>query len=82
LPKNKAQVLDAKDSFGNTPLHLAFIKSNVEIIKELVGRKSSLDVKNSDDMTPVDYGLTSDNSEVRRYLMDLEGWKQHHERNY
>lgn len=54
----------------------------MEIIRELVSRKSSLDVKNDDDMTPVDYGLTSDNSEVRKYLMDLEGWKQHHERKY
>jgi ankyrin repeat protein len=82
LPKNRAQVLDAKDSFGNTPLHLAFINSNVEIIRQLVSMKSSLEVKNRDDMTPVDYGMTSDNSEIKRYLIDLEGWKQHHERKY
>jgi ankyrin repeat protein len=78
LPKNRGQILDAKDSFGNTALHLAFIRSNIEIIRELVNRKCSLNVKNSDDMTPMDYGMTSESLEVKRFLLDLEGWKQYH----
>lgn len=26
-------------------------------------------------MTPMDYGLTSENLNVKRFLMDLDGWK-------
>jgi len=36
LPKYPTQILDAQDSFGNTPLHLAFLSSNLEIIRDLV----------------------------------------------
>lgn len=33
LPKNSTIVLDAQDSYGNTPLHLAFLNSNLDIIR-------------------------------------------------
>lgn len=28
-------------------------------------------------MTPVDYGLTSEDPSIKSYLLDLEGWKKY-----
>ncbi len=69
--------MDAIDQYGNTPVHLAFLTSNIDILRELMNRKPNLNIKNNDDMTPLDYGLTSDNMEIKRLLMDMEGWRQH-----
>ena len=48
LPKNPTLILDAQDSYGNTPTHLAFLNSNLDIIRELVQRKAKLNIKNND----------------------------------
>ena len=82
LPKNPTLILDAQDSYGNTPIHLAFLNSNLDIIRELVQRKAKLEIRNNDEMTPIDYGLTSEDPSIKRYLMDLEGWKQHGEKRF
>ena len=71
LPKNPTLILDAQDSYGNTPTHLAFLNSNLDIIRELVQRKAKLEIRNNDEMTPTDYGLTSEDPSIKRYLMDL-----------
>lgn len=42
LPKNPTLILDTQDSYGNTPTHLAFLNSNLDIIRELVQRKAKL----------------------------------------
>ncbi len=82
MPKTKSVVLDAQDSYGNTPLHLAFLSSNIDIIREMIERKPNMEIKNNDYMTPMDYGKTSEDPSVKRLLMDLEGWKQHGERKF
>lgn len=48
LPKASGSIVDAQDAYGNTPLHLAFLNSNIDILNELVKRKASLNIKNKD----------------------------------
>lgn len=31
-------------------------------------------------MTPMDYGLNSENMDIKRFLMDFQGWRQHNNR--
>jgi ankyrin repeat protein len=59
LPKYSTPYLDAIDKYGNTPLHLAFLNSNIDILRELSARKPNFKIKNYDEMTPMDYGLNS-----------------------
>lgn len=50
--------LDIQDNNGNTPLHIAIINQNFNVVEKLLGQNisnltSSVDIKNKDGMTPI-----------------------------
>lgn len=59
---------------------MAFLNSNIDILKELTQKKPNFTIKNNDEMTPMDYGLNSENMDIKRFLMDFQGWRQHNNR--
>ena len=59
LPKNSSSVIDAMDIYGNTPLHLAFLTANIDVLRELIQKRPNINLQNKDEMTPIDYGLSS-----------------------
>jgi ankyrin repeat protein len=49
--------VDQRDQFGNTALHYAMIKRNLDAINKLRRDNASLEIENRYGETPVDYGL-------------------------
>ena len=43
----------------------------MEILRELLNRKPDTEVRNRDELTPLDYGHNSESMAVKRFLMDL-----------
>lgn len=64
-------LVDKQDEYKNTPLHLAFLNNNLRMISALVQRKANLEVLNEDNMSPVDYGITSGKSEIHSFLKEI-----------
>jgi ankyrin repeat protein len=57
--------LNVKDNKGNTPLFLAIKKANVEIVELLIKcKKIDLNVKNFDDLTPLEYAKETSEHET------------------
>ena len=48
-----ANVNERKAEDGNTPLHVAVFVCNIEIVKELIAAKASVDAKNNKGETPL-----------------------------
>lgn len=48
-------------------------KDTIELAKRLVNAKADLDIQNNDYLAPVDLGLDSSSTEIRKYLRSLIG---------
>ena len=54
---NKGADVNARNSYGNTPLHNATIYNNFEVVTALIDAGSDVNAKNNDDDTPLHCAL-------------------------
>lgn len=52
---NKKHDIDCKNMFGQTPLHIAYLNNNNDIIELLIESGASTDIKDSNNNTPLDF---------------------------
>ncbi len=74
--KIEPALLDATDSYGNTPLHLAATQGNVEIVQYLHQMGSSLTALNADKNSPLQLALLFDkhpDKNMAKYLVNQLG---------
>jgi len=69
---DKGVDVNTKDKYGQTPLHIAVGRENIEIVKFLVSEgKANVNVKEVDGKTPLHLAATyNDNIEVVKFLID------------
>ncbi|XP_071124005.1 uncharacterized protein [Mytilus edulis] len=63
------QMIYERDTAGNIPLHLACIKGHLQTVKDLVNKKSFIDVPNNEDLSPFFYACENGFFEVVEYLL-------------
>ena len=63
----RASIINAKDEFGETPLHKAAFSGKFEVVKYLVENGAQIDSKDLFDNSPID---ESSNGDVKKYLID------------
>lgn len=68
LTKNKID-LNAQDSTGMTPLMMASMGGNLDIVKFLLSKKVKLELKNNGGETALAFAVTNDNYEVAQALI-------------
>jgi ankyrin repeat protein len=61
--------INAKDRVGNTPLHYAADRNQIEMVKLLLGLKATVDAENKQGMTPLMIGAARGNVEVVQALL-------------
>ncbi|CAD8164622.1 unnamed protein product [Paramecium octaurelia] len=70
---NQISLLDQVDLFGNTPLHIAALSNNTEMINYLIQFGCRIDIQNSEYWTPVDFSYSE---EIRTIFRENEKLKQ------
>lgn len=70
--------MDLTDEFGNTPLHIAFMRDDIgtssailESATKLINSKADLDKLNNDHLAPVDLGLDSSSLQMKTFLKSI-----------
>ena len=72
LLKDNPNWVNAKDGKGLTPLHYAVAVDNLEIVKLLVGRWATFNVKNNAGFTPLDVARTRKSTAIVEYFEDID----------
>jgi uncharacterized membrane protein YhaH (DUF805 family) len=68
--KTDTNLLHTKDQYGETPLHWAVKnKSNIEIVKYLIGQGTDINAKDNNNVTPL-HRATRLNVEIVKYLIE------------
>ena len=67
-----ANIGGRSSSYGNTPLHKAVLKGEIETVKFLVGQKADRQAKNNLGQTPLELALLIQDYEIAEYLFDPE----------
>jgi len=70
-----ADLINAKDINGETPLHLSVCVQNIKVFQMLVGTKTSLDAKNKENQTPLD--LIQDLKKYRYFIQEIASCIDH-----
>ncbi|MBN9289432.1 MAG: hypothetical protein BGO43_10530 [Gammaproteobacteria bacterium 39-13] len=65
LIKQNPGLLDIGEFAGNTPLHLAVMQEELEIVKMLVLQGANIDALNNEEFSPIVYA----NKEIKRFLL-------------
>lgn len=76
LLKQQPQLLEATDSYGNTPLHLAATHGHTEVIKHLHAVGANMHTQNSDHNTPLQLALLFDkhaDKHAAKFLINQTG---------
>ncbi len=76
LLKEQPQLLEATDSYGNTPLHLAATHGHTEVIQHLHSVGANLHAQNSDHNTPLQLALLFDKhteKDAAKFLINQAG---------
>jgi ankyrin repeat protein len=60
--------VNAKDDWGETPLHFAADKGHKEIAELLIGAGTDVNAKNEDGETPLDYAISRSHPEIADLL--------------
>ena len=60
--------INALGEFEQTPLHLAVIKGNLDIIKLLINHGADLMLVDEKNLTPLDYAIDEKNEKITKYL--------------
>ena len=62
--------VDAKNKYGNSPLHDAISKDNVHLVKLLVDAGCNVDAKNQYGIAPLDEAVSSEDIQLIKLLLD------------
>ena len=72
---SRTKLLNQKDSFGNTPLHIAAMNGNLRVVMRLVGKLTDnyipMDEQNNFLMTPAQAALLFDHHDTYTYLENI-----------
>ena len=63
--------LDAVDTFGETPLHIAVKAANLRSIKDLLAKGANKKVRNNEDQIPADQISTHISKDTQSALKDI-----------
>ena len=64
------RIVNMKDNHGDTPLHEACIRGNVEIVKELLNQDADPDAENNDGVNPLGTACMGNYVEVVKAILD------------
>lgn len=67
--KNVRQMLDMKDKFENTPLHLACMLGNLEMVKMLADAGATVKIRNAQMWTPLNEAISFGNRDLIRITL-------------
>ena len=59
-----------QDKDGKTPLIMAVIKGNKDIVRALVNIGADLNIKDNDNKTALDYAESNNFEEIKKILLD------------
>ncbi|CAC5359852.1 unnamed protein product [Mytilus coruscus] len=66
---HEKQMINKRDIAGNIPLHLACIKGQLKIVKDLVNNNSFIDITNNEELSPFFYACENGFFNVAEYLL-------------
>ncbi|WP_265036256.1 ankyrin repeat domain-containing protein [Wolbachia endosymbiont (group A) of Anomoia purmunda] len=68
--------VNAQTTKGNTPLHLAAEKANLEVVKALIARNAKVDVKNEEGKVVSDLAHEKNHLEVENYIIQNQNKRE------
>ena len=73
LVENEKMDVNAKNKFGETPLHFAAFEGALDVVKYLVAHGAQINAEMFQDDTPLDYAIEANKEEVMKYLVAQGG---------